>query len=443
MWVPLPGLTSPPEGRINTAYHYGELYQVPGGGPGELEAVMANTFGLRIDRYVVVSFSAFEQGIDTIGGVDINIPNPIHDEHYPMREGTGTIAIDFPAGQVHMDGATALIYARTRHDSSDFQRMRRQQQVLYAVRNKLLSPGTLPQLPALAQLLVSSARTDLSFEDLALLGCLAPQIGDAIQSWVIDASMVTGTRLADGAQVLLPRMDAILPVSGTVQPGRVRAGGMKRILPYMALGALQVFFLTTAFLIGYLAYARTADGGPNVVAALSGGDYPILTQVRTLLGAHFIGNLPDDKSLEYGAARGLVGAVGDPYTVFVEPQAHELETQSLQGEYGGIGVGLARNDKGELILSPYLDSPAAKAGVQDGDVLLAVDSVDIAGDTSLDQVTALIRGAIGTSVQLTLKRGGQEVTIAITRDRIELPSVTWKIVDGYPTIGLIAISRFQ
>jgi LCP family protein required for cell wall assembly len=212
LWVPLPGLASPPEGRINTSYHYGELYQVPGGGPGELEAVMANTFGLRIDRYVVVSFSAFEQGIDTIGGVDINIAKAIHDEHYPLRDGTGTIAIDFPAGQVHMDGATALIYARTRHDSSDFQRMRRQQRVLYAVRDKLLSPGTLPQLPALAQLLVNSARTDLSFEDLALLGCLGPQIGNNTQSWVIEGPMVAGTRLADGAQVLLPQMDAILPV---------------------------------------------------------------------------------------------------------------------------------------------------------------------------------------------------------------------------------------
>jgi anionic cell wall polymer biosynthesis LytR-Cps2A-Psr (LCP) family protein len=90
--------------------------------------------------------------------------------------------------------------------------MRRQQQVLYAVRNRLISPGTLPQLPALAQLLISSARTDLSFEDLALLGCLGPQIGDSIQSWVIDGNMVSGTRLADGAQVLLPQMDAILPV---------------------------------------------------------------------------------------------------------------------------------------------------------------------------------------------------------------------------------------
>jgi polyisoprenyl-teichoic acid--peptidoglycan teichoic acid transferase len=213
LWVQLPGLVQVPEGRINTAYHYGELYSAPGGGPGELAAVLANTFGLRVDRYATVSFTAFEQGIDAIGGVDINIPEPIHDDAYPLRDGTGTIAIDFPAGEVHMDGATALIYARTRHDSSDFQRMRRQQQVLFAVRHQLLRPQTLLQLPALTQALMGATRTDLSFEDLALLGCLGPQIDvSAIQSWVISGNMVQDTRLADGAQVLLPVMDAIVPV---------------------------------------------------------------------------------------------------------------------------------------------------------------------------------------------------------------------------------------
>ncbi len=213
LWVPLPGLVQLTEGRINTAYHYGELYGAPGGGPGELSAVFANTFGLRVDRYVVVSFSAFEQGIDAIGGIDLSIPEAIHDSKYPLRDGSGTIAIDFPAGDVHLDGSNALIYARIRHDSSDFRRMRRQQQVLLAVRNRLLSPATIPDLPALAQVLISSARTNLSLEDLALLGCLGVQINqDAIQTWVLGSGMVVDTKLADGAQVLLPNMEAILPV---------------------------------------------------------------------------------------------------------------------------------------------------------------------------------------------------------------------------------------
>jgi carboxyl-terminal processing protease len=219
---------------------------------------------------------------------------------------------------------------------------------------------------------------------------------------------------------------------------------MKRILPYAALGVLQAFFLVAAFLLGVLVYGRTADGSPPVIPGLSpGSSYPILAEIRGLLAAHFIGSLPDDKTLEYGAARGMVAALNDPYTVFVEPQAHELETQSLQGEYGGIGVGLARNEAGELVLSPYLDSPAARAGVQDGDVLVAVDATLLDSAATLDQVTALVRGPIGTTVKLTLRRGSVEVVISVNRDRIELPSVTWRIVEGHPSIGLIDIDRFS
>ena len=221
LWVQLPNILQQPEARINTAYHYGEFYQIPGGGPAELSATLSNTFGLRIDRYVVVNFLAFEQGIDAIGGIDLNIAKPIRDPAYPLRYGSGTMAIDFPAGWVHLDGSAALIYARVRHDSTDFQRMRRQQQVLFAIRDKLLSPETLPQLPALAQTLIGSARTDLTLDDIALLGCLAPHISrDAIQAWVIDSTMTSDTRLPDGAQVLLPKMEIILPILQSFNTGQ-------------------------------------------------------------------------------------------------------------------------------------------------------------------------------------------------------------------------------
>ena len=213
LWVPLPGNLPLAEARINTAYNYGEYYGVPGGGPAELKAVLENTFGLRIDRYVIASFVAFEQGIDAIGGIEVDVPYPIRDPNYPMRSREGTMAIEFPEGRVQMDGGTALIYARIRHDSNDFNRMRRQQQILFAIRDKLLQPSTLPQLPALAQVMFNSVRTDLTFDDLALLGCLGPQVDrNNIQSWVIDSRMVESRLMEDGAQVLIPKMDAIQPV---------------------------------------------------------------------------------------------------------------------------------------------------------------------------------------------------------------------------------------
>jgi LCP family protein required for cell wall assembly len=213
LWVSLPGGLPVTEARINTAYNYGELYGVPGGGPAELKAVLENTFGLRIDRHVVASFVAFEQSVDAIGGIEVDVPYAIRDDKYPRRSAPGTMVIEFPEGRVQMDGGTALIYARIRHDSNDFNRMRRQQQILFAVRDKLLQPGTLPQLPALVQILFSAVRTDLTFEDIALLGCLGPQIErNSIQTWVIDSKMVESRILEDGAQVLLPKMDAIQSV---------------------------------------------------------------------------------------------------------------------------------------------------------------------------------------------------------------------------------------
>ncbi len=210
LWLPLANGLPVVESRLNTAYHYGELYAVEGGGPAEVAATLSQNFGVRIDRHVVVSFLAFEQAIDALGGIEIDIPQPIRDAKYPRRSTEGTMVIEFPAGRVLMDGGTALIYARIRHDSSDFQRMRRQQQVMFAVRDKLLSPEVIPQIPALTSVLWSAVRTDLTFDDLALLGCVGLQIPDsAIYSSTISEKMVVPTRLEDGAQVLMPNLDAI------------------------------------------------------------------------------------------------------------------------------------------------------------------------------------------------------------------------------------------
>ncbi len=210
LWLPLANGLPVAEARLNSAYHYGELYGVEGGGPAELAATLNQNFGVRIDRHVVVSFLAFEQTIDALGGIEIDIPQPIRDANYPRRSTEGTIVIEFPAGRVLMDGGTALIYARIRHDSSDFQRMRRQQQVLFAVRDKLLSPAVLPQIPALTSVLLSAARTDLTFDDIALLGCAGVQIQDTnIYNTTISEKMVTATKLQDGAQVLMPNVDQI------------------------------------------------------------------------------------------------------------------------------------------------------------------------------------------------------------------------------------------
>lgn len=221
-----------------------------------------------------------------------------------------------------------------------------------------------------------------------------------------------------------------------------------KILRLVSWAALNLLLVGLVFAAGY--YTRAlADVYPQLRFPLPGltavgPEYPLLNEIRTLLDSRYIGELPDETALQYGAARGLVSAVGDPYTVFVEPQAHELETQNLSGEYGGVGMGLAQNANGEVVISPFRDSPAEQAGLQEGDILIMVDNVALTVTTTLDSVTALVRGPIGSAVSLTVRRpDGQTLSVTITRQRIEIPSVTWRMVEGQPALGLIAISRFS
>src|SRR3990172_5845794 len=105
---------------------------------------------------------------------------------------------------------------------------------------------------------------------------------------------------------------------------------MKRLHGWIALALLQALFLSTAFFAGYLTRAFTPGDERGLRLPLT-GNHPLLDQALGLLQDHFIGELPEAQTLERGAVRGLVEAVGDPYTVFIEPQANELQTQSLQG----------------------------------------------------------------------------------------------------------------
>lgn len=205
---------------------------------------------------------------------------------------------------------------------------------------------------------------------------------------------------------------------------------------YVIYSVLASGFVAAAFAAGYYTRARIELSAPD--------GFPILREVRDILRAHYLGHTPDNRALEYGAARGMVAALADRYTIFVEPPAHELETNDLQGRFGGIGAELRYNQAGEVILAPYPDLPAARAGIVAGDVLLAVDGVRITAAMELGEVSSLIRGPAGTAVRLTLRHGSaapREVTLK--REEFEIPSVTWRQVEGLPAIGIIAISRFS
>lgn len=206
LWVPIPGHS---ENRINVAHFLGERDKYPGGGPALAKKTVQYTLGIPVQYYVRINFEGFEKLIDAIGGIQVEVKSAIHDEKYPDNN-YGYMTVDIPAGLQHMDGKTALQYARARHGSSDFSRARRQQQVLRAVRDKVLSLNIpLTRIPEMLKLVGDSVQTDLSLSEMYSLAKLAREISSEINSVVIDESMTTRQITPDGADVLLPNRELI------------------------------------------------------------------------------------------------------------------------------------------------------------------------------------------------------------------------------------------
>jgi polyisoprenyl-teichoic acid--peptidoglycan teichoic acid transferase len=210
LYVPLPGFD---QQRINTAYFWGDYNQLPGGGPQLAMDTIEYNFGIPVDRYGAIDFNGFRQVIDAIDGLDLDVPHEIIDDAYPTEDyGTETLII--PAGRVHLDGALALKYVRTRHADNDFGRLQRQQQVLLAMRDKALSIGQLGKVPEVLNIVGDALRTDLTLPEVLALAKKWMQIPrENIHMYRIDETMVTPWVTPQGGQVLLPDREKIAEVA--------------------------------------------------------------------------------------------------------------------------------------------------------------------------------------------------------------------------------------
>jgi LCP family protein required for cell wall assembly len=213
LWVEIPGFE---HNRINTAYSLGESFdypadgQHPGGGPGLAMRTVENLLGVQIQYYAVIEFAAFRDMINEIGGIDVLVQEPME------MAIIGRYTMSLEAKPYHFDGPQALAYARARGTSGgDFDRSRRQQQVLMAIRDQVLDLGNLPTLigraPAIYQDVAEGIHTNLSIDQMIALGAMALQIDPAnIRRGVIGPpDMVLLETLPDGAQVLKPVPDQI------------------------------------------------------------------------------------------------------------------------------------------------------------------------------------------------------------------------------------------
>jgi LCP family protein required for cell wall assembly len=207
LWVEIPGHG---QDRINAAYKTGEK-EKPGSGPTLAKATVQENLGVPINYYATVNFKGFERIIDTIGGVTIDVTRPLVDNDFPFQE-FGATRVYIPSGLQHMDGRTALQYARSRHADSDIGRNARQQQVLLAIKEQALNLNLLAHLTELTQELGDSVRTDLLPLQIGSLAQLSRSIdSSSIQTVVIAGNMIHETILPSGANVLMPRWEFIRP----------------------------------------------------------------------------------------------------------------------------------------------------------------------------------------------------------------------------------------
>jgi LCP family protein required for cell wall assembly len=206
LWVPLPGINVTT--KINTAFMLGELRNYPGGGAQLIKDTVSSFVGRPVDYYVRVNFDGFREIIDLIGGVTVEVPYTIHDEEYPTPDyGVETFHLD--AGIRHLDGETALKYARTRHGDSDYGRARRQQDIIRAVAKQVTNAGALPQLlsraPQLLMTMQNSIQTDIPIQlGIELAQRLQEGANGDVQQLVLDNRYGEETFSSEGAWILLP-----------------------------------------------------------------------------------------------------------------------------------------------------------------------------------------------------------------------------------------------
>ncbi len=180
--------------RINAASVYGELNPQTGGGVALTRRTVSNLLNVPIDYVVHINFNGFIGAIDALGGVTIDVEKEIYDPAYPTMNYGYTVAHFLPGPQT-MDGATALMYARVRHPDSDFERMRRQQQVMVAALARLREQNSLFQIQSVAA--ITSAMRDYVQTDMpqdqmiSLAWAFRDFSPEEVERYTLEAGMVS------------------------------------------------------------------------------------------------------------------------------------------------------------------------------------------------------------------------------------------------------------
>jgi carboxyl-terminal processing protease len=173
-------------------------------------------------------------------------------------------------------------------------------------------------------------------------------------------------------------------------------------------------------------------------------DFSLLKKAWDQVSTNYVDQDKINKEkMTYGAVAGMIEAIGDPYTQFFNPEEAKKLQEDIAGSFEGIGLQLGVKNKQITAISPIKGTPAEKAGLRPGDIILAVDKKPTA-NLSIDEVVSTIRGTKGTKVTLTISREGADVKdVEITRAVIKVPSMEYEIKETANGKKIAHITLYQ
>jgi len=183
----------------------------------------------------------------------------------------------------------------------------------------------------------------------------------------------------------------------------------------------------------------------NELQLIQNPKFPIFVDVWSRINDSYMNkNDVNQNDLIYSATQGMVDSLGDKYSIFESPEKGMETEKAFEGSYEGIGIVLNEFNKQPIVLSVLKDSPAEKAGLKAGDILVKIDGKSLEG-LAIDEVSAMIKGKAGTIVKLEINRDGVSKTFTITREQLNLDTVTQ--AEGSPilipeNIGYVSIYQF-
>jgi carboxyl-terminal processing protease len=206
-----------------------------------------------------------------------------------------------------------------------------------------------------------------------------------------------------------------------------------------------VLVIVISFGIGFAAGKNGVANNTLDFTSLFAGDnvdFTLVEEVWQLINTKYVGaNDFDRRAVIFGAVRGMLSGLNDPYTVFFDQAQTDEFLQGLSGSFEGVGIEIAIRDEALVVVAPLKNSPAQHAGIRAGDRIVAIDG-DSTGGILVEEAVSKIRGPKGTAVVLSIVHEGSSdtVDIRVVRDTIEIPSVELEIVDGH--IAYITINQF-